>query len=251
MEETWKPIEGYEGIYEVSNLGRVRSLDRVVVRPHPKTGVPMEYRHKGRVMKPAAYPNGYLTICLKVEGRKENCLVHRLVAKAFVKGYREDLDVNHKDCNRQNNRADNLEWCTRSENLMWADAQDKIHTNQAKVVCQYNQQGTLMATYPSIMEAMRQTGIDSKSINGCCRGRYGTVTAGGYRWAYEGEPLKMRQQGTASKAVCQYDRQGMLIAEYPSRRAAAAAVGVGETAIGNAVRNPQLTAGGYYWRNKE
>lgn len=110
MNEVWKDIEGYEGIYQVSNLGRVRSLDRYITKPHPRNGVLTKYFQRGTVVVCHVLRNGYVGIVLKVGGKQKNFMVHRLVAKAFVTGYFECADVNHKDCNRQNNHADNLEW---------------------------------------------------------------------------------------------------------------------------------------------
>jgi hypothetical protein len=118
------------------------------------------------------------------ERKCHNNLVHRLVAKAFVPGYQEGLDVNHKDCNRLNNIASNLEWMTRLENLMYSDVMDKIHKSQRKKVMQMTLSGEVLKIWPSINRAHLELGIDSKSITGCCRGYYGNKTAGGYRWQY-------------------------------------------------------------------
>ena len=190
MEEIWKDIEGYEGLYQVSNLGRVRSLDRYVTRPHPKTGVPMQYFQRGRVIIQAAQKSGYLFVNLKDKPRKKIANVHRLVAKAFVPGYFKGADVNHKDCNRQNNRADNLEWMTRRENLMYHTTgnetpMEQIHRHQRKPIIQMTMDGEFIREWPSIHAAHIALHIDTKSINGCCHGRYGHKTAAGYRWRFK------------------------------------------------------------------
>ena len=185
MEEIWKPIKGYEGIYEVSNLGRVRSLDRLVVKPHPKNKVSTEYHKKGTIMKLASYPNGYLTICLKANGKKENCLVHRLVGKAFVPGYFDGADVNHKNENIKDNRAENLEWCTRSYNLQYNGRAKRVGIVQGKAVEQWTLDGNLVKTFETIRQAEAETGIRRQSISGSCRQKYGCKTAGGYRWKYK------------------------------------------------------------------
>lgn len=107
MIEVWKDIEGYEEIYQVSNLGRVRSLDRRVYT----------YLKKGRVMK--TYDNGhyyqYLTLCNGKKSRKH--YVHILVANAFIENPNGYEQVNHKDFDKTNNRADNLEWVSRAQNI--------------------------------------------------------------------------------------------------------------------------------------
>ena len=184
-EEIWKAIEGYEGIYQVSNLGRVRSLDRSIIKPHPKSGVPTKYRQKGRILKLASYPNGYLTICLKNEGKKENCLIHRLVGKAFVPGYFDGADINHKNEDRTDNRANNLEWCTRSYNLQYNGRAKRVGIVQGKEVEQWTLDGKLVATFDAIRHAEAATGIHRTSIRGCCRQKYGCKTAGGYRWKFK------------------------------------------------------------------
>ena len=190
MNEIWKDIEGYEGIYQVSNLGRVRSLDRYIIKPHSKTGKPVDYFKAGCVVTQTHLRNDYYGVCLKYNGTKKHCLVHRLVAKAFVPGYFEGADVNHKDCERTNNRADNLEWVTRRENLMYhtpdnETPMEQIHKGQRKPIIQMTLDGEFIKEWPSIHAAHIALGIDTKSINGCCHGRYGTKTAGGFRWKFK------------------------------------------------------------------
>ena len=183
--EVWKDIEGYEGIYQVSNLGRLRSLDRYYTKPQPRNGVPTRYFKKGQIVKTFAGRNGYIGAVLKFERKQKNFMMHRLVAKAFVQGYFDGADVNHKDCDRANNRADNLEWVTRRDNLMYADAMNKIHAKQRKPIVQMTMDGEYIREWPSIYAAHLALGLDGKSISGACRQRYGTKTCGGYRWKFK------------------------------------------------------------------
>lgn len=185
-EEIWKSVEGYEGIYQVSSFGRVRSLDRIIIKPHPRnTSMQMRCFCKGRILKLASYPNGYLTICLKNEGKKENCLIHRLVGKAFVPGYFDGADINHKNEDRTDNRANNLEWCTRSYNLQYNGRAKRVGVVQGKAVEQWTLDGKLVATFDTIRRAEAATGISHNAISGCCQQKYGHKTAGGYRWKYK------------------------------------------------------------------
>lgn len=102
MKEIWKDIEGYEGQYKISNTGRVFSVKSGACKVLDKNN------------------GGYLRVQLSHEGVLKRFFVHRLVAKAFVSGFFEGADVNHKDFNRQNNSADNLEWVTKSQNTKWS-----------------------------------------------------------------------------------------------------------------------------------
>lgn len=117
MNEIWKDIKGYEGYYQVSNLGRARSLDRIVI---DKRG--FEKKCSGRILKPALYSNGYEFV--RFYPKKFNQFtwsIHRIVMNTFkpnVNG--ENLEVNHKDGNKRNNNLDNLEWVTKSENTIHA-----------------------------------------------------------------------------------------------------------------------------------
>ena len=95
--ETWKAISGYEGIYEVSDLGRVRSL---VHRNRWKPGI----------LKPLKHPRGYIQVGLRKDGHTKQTLVHRLVAEAFIPNPQGLDTVNHKDEDKTNNSASNLEW---------------------------------------------------------------------------------------------------------------------------------------------
>ena len=188
--EIWKDIEGYEGIYQVSNFGRIRSLDRYITKPHPRNGVLTQYRKKGQIIATHPTRNGYINAVLKKDGKKENHRVHRLVAKAFVPGYFDGADVNHKDCNRQNNRADNLEWMTRRDNLKYsngdtASAMEQIHRSQRKPIIQMTMDGEHIREWPSIHSAHLALRLDSKSLSGACYQKYGLKTCGGYRWKFK------------------------------------------------------------------
>ena len=113
MIEKWRPVEGYEGLYEVSNTGRVRSVDRYV-----KTCYGSYRLHKGKVLSPGIRPDGYLVVSLQYRMFR----VHRLVAEAFLPNPDNLPQVNHKDEDKSNNRVDNLEWCTAKYNNNYGTA---------------------------------------------------------------------------------------------------------------------------------
>ena len=110
-EEIWKPVPGYEGLYEVSNLGRVRSVNRYV-----KSKGESYWLRKGKMLSPAKDKNGYLKVNLSCNGKNNIIRVHRLVAQAFLPNPDNLLEVNHKDEDKTNNRVENLEWCTAKYN---------------------------------------------------------------------------------------------------------------------------------------
>ena len=119
----WKPIEEYEGIYEVSDSGIIYSAHRITSDGKELTG---------KVIKGGCYPNGYKFVCLRKNGRNKNVMVHRLVAEAFIPNPNNLPCVNHKDGNKQNNCAENLEWCTQSYNLKHA-VEIGLVENQCKI----------------------------------------------------------------------------------------------------------------------
>lgn len=115
MEEIWKDIEGYEGYYQVSNLGRVKSFERVVYKKMYGGNV-HGYKRKGRVMNQDD-ANGYMQVQLSKRGKRVRVKIHRLVAIAFLENKENKPCINHIDADRSNNNVTNLEWCTQSENV--------------------------------------------------------------------------------------------------------------------------------------
>lgn len=113
--EIWADIPDYEGLYQVSNMGRVRSLDRLV-----KGAKGLDYRIKGKITKKSKNHLGYIKVRLHKDGVRKEFSLHRIVAFSFVLNLQSKKEVNHIDGNKLNNSASNLEWCTRSENMKHA-----------------------------------------------------------------------------------------------------------------------------------
>ena len=114
MIEEWRPVVGYEGLYEVSNTGQVRSLDRFYYR-----------LHKGKVLSPTKDRYGYLTVTLNCNGKSKTIKIHRLVAQAFLPNPDNLPQVNHKDEDKTNNNVTNLEWCTAKYNVNFGTRQER------------------------------------------------------------------------------------------------------------------------------
>lgn len=184
MEEIWKDIKGYEGLYQVSNLGRVKHLE--FARPNPLTGgVSIT---KERILKQRLTPFGYHAVLLSKNGKKQWHFVHRLVAEAFISN--PDPDnlpiINHKDENKVNNCVDNLEWCDHLYNSNYGTRNKRL--SKTKTNNTYNTKPVLCVEtgiiYPSIREAARQTNIPNAHISACCLNKPHYKTAGGYHWRH-------------------------------------------------------------------
>lgn len=119
MKEIWGDIPGYEGYYQVSTTGKVRSLDRDHV-VNTRYGGTTIRRDKGRIITGTSNGNGYLAVYLQRDGKRTRRYIHRLVAEAFLLRLAGEDTVNHKDHDRQNNSAENLEWCTQADNVRYS-----------------------------------------------------------------------------------------------------------------------------------
>jgi hypothetical protein len=178
MEEIWKDIAGYEGKYQVSNLGRVRSLSRISTSRNASGEY--QYKTKEKILRTFTQRGGYQRVSFGKGKDKKAFMVHRLVGMAFVPGYREGLFVNHKDENPHNNRADNLEWVTTAENNIYGN---HIKNSRRYVaVEQLTIDGQFIQRFNSIIDAAEATGCRATSIQNCCAGRY--KSSCGYRWRH-------------------------------------------------------------------
>lgn len=180
--EIWRPIKGYEGLYEVSNLGQVRSLDRWQYNPVAATHKTL---HRGHIMLGVVSHRGYRMVGLRPEcGKRKNCSVHRLVAEAFVPNPDNLPCVNHKNYDQLDNRACNLEWCDEYYNVHYGRADEIRQLNQPKrkAVRQYTLNGEIVADYPTLVAAAKAANTTRQLVRECASGRL--QTAGGYKWKY-------------------------------------------------------------------
>ena len=177
--ETWKPVVGYEGLYEVSDLGRVKKVARTI------TLTDGTVKKIDESILNQSDSNGYLKVGLYRNGVSKSNWVHRLVAQAFIPNNDQSKAViNHKDENKRNNSVANLEWCTYKYNANYGRRNERISESISKPILQFDlETGLIIATYPSIKEAGLSTGINQISISRVARGKY--KTAGGYGWKYQ------------------------------------------------------------------
>lgn len=190
--EIWKPVVGYEGFYEVSNIGRVRSLDRISPSFHKKFNVVRYFPVKGRILKQRVCPLGYCEVRLCRGGVLKAFSVHRLVAQAFIPNPDNLPQVNHIDENPSNNCDWNLEWCDCKYNINFGNrkvkmmyTRKKYNTYNGRCVVQYDLSGNYICEYKSIREANRKLGVSytASGINKCCHGIRKTYM--GYKWKFK------------------------------------------------------------------
>lgn len=177
MQEIWKDILGYEKLYQISNFGNVKSLDK-------KDS--LGRRVKGKQMMPIFRKDGYLDITLHKDGKCKHFLIHRLVAQMFIKNSNNYKEINHKDEDKTNNNINNLEWCSRSYNINYGVANKKrrktLLNKRGKTVFKYDKDNNLLQSYPSLQQATRETKINQSHISQCCNNK--RKTAGGFVWRY-------------------------------------------------------------------
>lgn len=184
MEEIWKPVKGYEGLYEVSNTGKVRSRDRTIA--YTFCGEKHLRTIRGTVLKQRSNPE-YYRVSLCKNGVTRDGYVHRIVAEAFIPNPYGLSQVNHLDENKANNRADNLEWITPLENVRYGTGNARSAATRSKPIAQYTRDGILVKVYRSLSEIKREHGWAITSISNAARGRGDCKHPYGFDWHYVSE----------------------------------------------------------------
>ena len=181
MKEIWKDIEGYEGLFQVSSNGVIRSLD---------------FNHTGEIklLKLQDNGKGYLRAHLYKNGETKKYMVHQLVAKAFLPNPNNYPIINHKDEDKTNNiiwvnddgsidyNKSNLEWCTHKYNINYGNRTKKANQSKCKKILQFDLEGNFIKLWDSLKSAEEFLKIKHSSIWSCLNGRY--KTAGNYIWKY-------------------------------------------------------------------
>lgn len=238
-EEQWKPVVDYEGLYEVSNLGRVKNC------------------RNDKIRKLQVYNTGYVYVHLRNKKISETPMVHILVAQAFIPNPENKSEVHHIDRDRTNNCVENLMWVTKEEHAaLHKDKYDKIADMFSIPVYQYTLDGRFVKEWKSTADIDRQMGYKHGNIWACCNGVY--ASSNGYQWSYtkydKMKPIKTPTQRTAEKqsnAVEQYTNDWKFVAEYPSMNEAARQTGYSQGFISLACNGKKELAYGYRWKKKE
>ena len=181
--EKWSPIHGYEGFYEVSNLGNVRGVDRRVCDTNAKNISTREV--KGHMMKPSSNGSkqGYLFVYLCKNGKPKRFYVHRLVACAFIPNPLNLPYINHKDENAQNNSVDNLEWCTQVYNINYGHRAQKYSKSRMIPILQISKDGQTVVEWESAKTAGDALGFHAGTLTNACRGKIKSYK--GFIWKYK------------------------------------------------------------------
>lgn len=166
-EEIWKPVQGYEDSYLVSNLGNIRGLKR------------------NKILKVRKSTRGYGQVNLSKRSVMKTHRVHQLVATHFLPNPLNLPEINHLNEDKLDNRVENLEWCTRSHNVNYGNRTEKQKAKVSVPVVQFSLSGDQIAVYPSMIQAARELKLSHSSISECCSGKRKTL--GGYMWKYKQE----------------------------------------------------------------
>lgn len=248
MEEVWKDIVGYEGLYRVSNLGNVYSC------------------YMNKTLSIATRSDKYKFVVLRKNGKDKYMTIHRLVAEAFIPNPDNLPMVNHKDENPSNNCVDNLEWCTAQYNATYNDAHIKRGESLCNKVYAYDCDGVLIKEYSSTQSVAKCFNMSNSNVSTACNSDFRTFNGmilsyvplsreevlnrlknnklKKYKVEHIGEYIKK----TKSKKVNQYDLDMNFIAEYPSTREAGRQLGFSPSLIGGVCRKEHRQTHGYIFR---
>jgi hypothetical protein len=205
-DETWKDVVGWEGLYQVSSFGRVKSFRKK--EPH--------------LLSTCVGTHGYCVVLLHDgNGQRKNERVHRLVAQAFIPNPNGYPYINHKDEDKTNNHVDNLEWCTAEYNINYGTCKERIADSNSKPILKYDLDGNFICEYKSLAEAERIERIDHANICMCCTGKIAQCS--NFIWINKGKEHTIQERVwrvkgllTHPRKVEMYDRDGNYIRTYDS-----------------------------------
>lgn len=242
MEEIWKPVKDYENLYKVSNLGNVKSLDRVITDKNGKVKL-----IKGKIHKLYLTHSGYLSIGLYKNSEQKIFRVHRLVADAFIPNPKNLPQVNHIDENKENNCVNNLEWCTVSENGLRKSKKGE------KKILQYDKEGNFIKEWDSIKKASLELNIKYSTLQEAVKHNHFCSEC---FWKYYSNNYPNKIETNISifcgRPVYQYDLNGNFIKEWNKVSEIISELGYDKSGINKVCREKNgYTYKGFQWRYKD
>lgn len=174
--EEWRDIKGYEGLYQVSNEGRVRSLERWC-----RNGKQLV---KGKIKSIFKMADGYYGVTLQKDGNSKVKKIARLVAKTFIPNPQNLPEVNHKNEDKSLNSVENLEWCSRSYNVNYGTRNKRVGDHFLKKVCKLDLNGEILKIYDSLTDASNDNNLSISRISDCCNNKPHCLTGGGFKWKF-------------------------------------------------------------------
>lgn len=228
--EEWRDVVGYEGLYQVSNLGRVKSLKRNSI-PYYYKNTLTTYTVNERICKQSIVM-GYLMVNLSKNNIKEQIKVHRLVAMMFIPNPNNYPQVNHKNENKLSNKSENLEWCTSKYNNNYGTRNKRISKKQrndprfSKKIMQFSLDGKFIKEWESICEAGR-AGYNRKSISNICNKEKGYHTANGFLWKFSDDNTIITPYvNPILRPIRCYTKDGIFVKDFPSIKSACLELGL-------------------------
>lgn len=255
MKEEWKDIVGFDGNYQISNFGNVKSVGRIITYEGTnQTGIIFKINKfcPEKYIKPYLR-GGYYHVQFKKHSKSYNFTIHRLVAEHFIPNQESLPFINHKDENKLNNRVDNLEWCTAKHNANYGTRNKRIAEKLKEkailyipVLC-YNLKNEFVGRYESAVAAGKALNVTPSEITACCRLYFGRTSAGGYKWKYEKSDINIEDiiYTPQKKIIHQLKLDGTFVSTYESLSHAARALGKVPQNFNKAVK--KNIAYGFVW----
>ena len=245
--EIWKDIDDFDGFYMVSNHGRIKSIERVVIRVN-RHGTTTNQFVPTKILKPSYDKDGYLTLSLSKNGKADTYRVHRLVAKHFIPNLDNKPEVNHIDETKSNNRVENLEWCTNIENIRHGTGILRRQLANIRPVIQYDLEGNFIRQWQNYYDAADNHGVSFKAISSAVVNKR---CSAGFQWRKikKGETIKpiAPYDNKNNRIIYQFDKNNQFVKKFNSMADAAKKTNIDRASINKVSLVIRKSAGGFLW----